>query len=144
MMPLLRSLRPEQWLKNGFVLAPLVFSGSLTDPDAVFWSLVAVAAFCAAASATYLVNDVLDREADRGHPTKCRRPIASGDVSVGTALVSALILIIIGGASALALGGWFPAILGAYMVITLLYSTLLKQLVFVDVLVVALGFVLRV
>jgi len=144
MMPLLRSLRPEQWLKNGFVLAPLVFSGSLMDGQAVSRSLLAVAAFCAAASATYLVNDVLDRDADRGHPTKCRRPIASGAVSVGTALGAALILIIAGAGAALALGGWIPAVLGAYLVITLLYSTLLKQLVFVDVLVVALGFVLRV
>lgn len=144
MMPLLRSLRPEQWLKNGFVLAPLVFSGSLTDGDAVFRSLLAVAAFCAAASATYLVNDVLDREADRGHPTKCRRPIASGAVGVGVALGTALVLVIVGAGTALFLGGWFPAVLGAYLGITLLYSTLLKQLVFVDVLVVALGFVLRV
>ena len=144
MMPLLRSLRPEQWLKNGFVLAPLVFSGHLTEGGAVARSLLAVVAFCAAASATYLVNDVLDREADKGHPTKCRRPIASGAVGVGTALGTAFILIIAGAVSALALGGWFPSVLGAYLVITLLYSTLLKQLVFVDVLVVALGFVLRV
>ncbi len=144
MMLLLRSLRPEQWLKNGFVLAPLIFSGSLTDGQAVFRSLLAVVAFCAAASATYLVNDVLDREADRGHPVKRNRPIASGAVGVGQALGTALILVIVGAATAWFLGGWFPAVLGAYLVITLLYSTLLKQLVFVDVLVVALGFVLRV
>ena len=144
MMPLLRSLRPEQWLKNGFVLAPLVFSGSLTDQDAVIRSLLAVAAFCAVASATYLVNDVLDREADRGHPVKRNRPIASGAVGVWLALGTAFLLVIVGAGTALFLGGWFPAVLGAYLVITLLYSTLLKQLVFVDVLVVALGFVLRV
>lgn len=144
MMSLLRSLRPEQWLKNGFVLAPLIFSGSLTDGDAVFRSLLAVAAFCAAASATYLVNDVLDREVDRGHPVKRNRPIASGAVGVGQALGMALILVIVGAGTAWFLGGWFPAVLGAYLVITLLYSILLKQMVFVDVLVVALGFVLRV
>ena len=144
MMPLLRSLRPEQWLKNGFVLAPLIFSGSLTDSDAVIRSLLAVVAFCAVASATYLINDVLDREADRGHPVKRNRPIASGAVGVGVALGMAFILIIVGAGVAWFLGDWFPSVLGAYLVITLLYSTLLKQLVFVDVLVVALGFVLRV
>ncbi len=144
MMPLLRSLRPEQWLKNGFVLAPLIFSGSLTDSDAVIRSLLAVVAFCAVASATYLINDVLDREADRGHPVKRNRPIASGAVGVGVALGMAFILIIVGAGVAWFLGDWFSSVLGAYLVITLLYSTLLKQLVFVDVLVVALGFVLRV
>ena len=144
MMPLLRSLRPEQWLKNGFVLAPLIFSGSLTDGDAVFRSVLAVVAFCAAASATYLVNDLLDREADRGHPVKKNRPIASGAVGVGPALGMAFALVVIGAGTAFFLGGWFPTVLGAYLATTLLYSTLLKQLVFVDVLVVALGFVLRV
>ena len=144
MMRLLRSLRPEQWLKNGFVLAPLIFSGSLTDSDAVIRSLLAVVAFCAVASATYLINDVLDREADRGHPVKRNRPIASGAVGVGVALGMAFILIIVGAGVAWFLGDWFSSVLGAYLVITLLYSTLLKQLVFVDVLVVALGFVLRV
>ncbi len=144
MTALLRSLRPEQWLKNGFVLAPLVFSGSLTDLGAIVGSLMAVAAFCAVASATYLVNDVVDREADRGHPTKCRRPIASGEVGVGLALGAALFLIGVGAIIASFLGGWFPSVLGTYLVTTLLYSTLLKQLVFVDVLIVALGFVLRV
>jgi len=105
---------------------------------------LAVAAFCAMASATYLVNDVLDREADRGHPVKKNRPIASGAVGVGPALWMAFALVVIGTGIALFLGGWVPTVLGAYLATTLLYSTLLKQLVFVDVLVVALGFVLRV
>lgn len=144
MMPLLRSLRPEQWLKNGFVLAPLIFSGQLNDQNAVIRSLVAVVAFCAAASATYLVNDVLDRDADRGHPVKRLRPIAAGEVSVAAALGTACLLVVAGAVSALMLGGRFPYVLGAYLIITLMYSTLLKQMVFVDVLVVSLGFVLRV
>jgi 4-hydroxybenzoate polyprenyltransferase len=144
MIPLLKSLRPEQWLKNGFVLAPLIFSGHLTDRDSVWRSLVAVAAFCAFASATYLLNDVLDREADRGHPVKCMRPIASGAVGVGAALAMAGMLIIAGSLAALYLGGWFPWVLGGYLVSTVLYSLVLKQMVFVDVLVVAFGFVLRV
>ncbi len=144
MKGIIRSLRPEQWLKNGFVLAPIVFSGLIGDPNAWLRTTLAVAAFCAASSAVYLVNDVIDREADRSHPIKQGRPIASGEVSVATAMAVAVILV----ASALAisvwLGGWFPAVLITYVILVLLYSALLKRAVFLDVLVVAAGFVLRV
>jgi len=141
---LLRSLRPTQWLKNGFVLAPIVFSGRIGDPEAWVRNLLAVLAFCAASSATYLVNDVLDREADRRHPSKRTRPIAAGDISVATAIVAACLLIAAAAVVAFFLGGWFETVLGGYLVLTLLYSVLLKEAVFVDVLVVAAGFVLRV
>ena len=137
-------MRPEQWLKNGFVLAPIVFSGLVGDPEAWLRSLLAVAAFCAASSATYLVNDVIDREADRAHPVKRARPIAAGELSVSFALASAAVLVVLAMAVAMWLGGWFPAILIAYVALVLLYSVLLKQAVFLDVLVVAAGFVLRV
>ena len=141
---LLRSLRPAQWLKNGFVLAPIVFSGRVGDADAWLRSLLAVAAFCAASSATYLLNDVLDREADRQHPSKRNRPIASGELGVAAALTVAVLLAVLAVAAAFILGGWFPHVLGGYLVLTVLYSSLLKELVFIDVLVVAAGFVLRV
>ncbi len=137
-------MRPEQWLKNGFVLAPIVFSGLIGDPDAWLRSLAAVAAFCAASSATYLINDVIDREADRAHPVKRTRPIAAGEVSVASAFAAALVLVVVAMAIALWLGGWFPAILITYVGLVILYSILLKQAVFLDVLVVAAGFVLRV
>lgn len=140
----LRSLRPVQWLKNGFVLAPIVFSGRIHDPEAWARSLIAIAAFCAASSATYLINDVLDREADRRHPAKRNRPIAAGDLSVGMALMVAGLLMAAAAAAAVVLGGWFPAVLGAYLALTVSYSVFLKEAVFVDVLVVAAGFVLRV
>jgi 4-hydroxybenzoate polyprenyltransferase len=74
----IRAIRPEQWLKNGFVLSPLVFSGRALIWDAQWRAAVAFLAFCAVASAVYLMNDVLDREADRLHPRKASRPIASG------------------------------------------------------------------
>jgi 4-hydroxybenzoate polyprenyltransferase len=141
---LIRSTRPEQWLKNGFVLAPMVFSGLLDDPGAWARSLLAVAAFCAASSAVYLVNDVLDREADRRHPSKCNRPIAAGEISVGAALTAAVVLAAAAMAAAFVLGGWFPAVLGSYILLVVLYSAVLKRVVFVDVLVLAAGFVLRV
>jgi len=137
-------MRPEQWLKNGFVLAPIVFSGLIGDADAWLRTALAVVAFCAASSAVYLVNDVIDREADRSHPIKKNRAIASGEVSVTTALVVAVVLVAAAAAVAVWLGGWFPAVLAAYVLLVLLYSALLKRAVFLDVLVVAAGFVLRV
>jgi len=143
-LALIRSLRPEQWLKNGFVLAPLIFSGLLDDPNAWARSLLAVAAFCAASSAVYLVNDVLDREADRRHPSKCNRPIATGEISVGMALVTAAVLVAAAMTAAFALGNLFPAVLGSYILLVVLYSVVLKRMVFIDVLVLAAGFVLRV
>ena len=141
---LIRSLRPVQWLKNGFVLAPIIFSGRIDDPEAWVRGLMAVVSFCAASSATYLVNDILDREADRAHPEKCKRPIAAGEVSVGLAMAAAVVLLAFSLAIAFAIGGWVPAIVVAYVVLVVLYSLALKRLVFLDVLVVAAGFVLRV
>jgi 4-hydroxybenzoate polyprenyltransferase len=141
---IIRSMRPEQWLKNGFVLAPIVFSGLVGNADAWLRTILAAIAFCAASSAVYLVNDVIDREADRLHPIKRNRPIASGQVSVATALVAAVILVAAAVGISLWLGGWFSAVLVAYVVLVLLYSAVLKRAVFLDVLVVAAGFVLRV
>ncbi len=141
---LIRSLRPVQWLKNGFVLAPIIFSGRIDDPEAWVWGVLAVVSFCAASSATYLVNDVVDRAADRAHPEKCRRPIAAGEVSPGFALAAALALVSVSLLVAVWIGGWFPLTVIAYVVLVVLYSVALKQLVFLDVLVLAAGFVLRV
>jgi 4-hydroxybenzoate polyprenyltransferase len=143
-LALIRSLRPEQWLKNGFVLAPIVFSGLAADRQAWLRCLLAVIAFCAASSATYLINDVFDRSADRSHPSKRHRPIASGEVSVPLAVAAAAVLTATAITLALALDGWFPAVLVSYLALTGLYSVALKEAVFVDVLVVAAGFVLRV
>jgi 4-hydroxybenzoate polyprenyltransferase len=143
-LALVRSLRPTQWLKNGFVLAPIVFSGRVGEADSWISCLMAGVAFCAAASATYLINDVLDRKADRNHPSKRHRPIAAGEVSVAAALVTAVLLIGAAVSIALWIDGWFPAVLLGYLALTGLYSAVLKEAVFVDVLVVAAGFVLRV
>lgn len=144
MSGILRSMRPEQWLKNGFVLAPIVFSGLIFDSDAWLRILLAAAAFCAASSATYLINDVVDREADRAHPVKRQRPIAAGTVSALQATAAAAVLVSAAVAVAVGLGGWFPLVLIGYVVLVLLYSAVLKHAVFLDVLVVAAGFVLRV
>jgi 4-hydroxybenzoate polyprenyltransferase len=142
--PLLRSLRPAQWSKNVFVLAPLAFARLLTNAVAVERGLLAFAAFCCAASAAYLLNDVRDREEDRRHPLKCKRPIASGALSPGLACGAAAVLAALALAIALSLGMPFASVLAAYVTLNLLYSFGLKNFVIVDVMLIGLGFVLRV
>ncbi len=141
---LVRSLRPVQWLKNGFVLAPIVFSGRIGDADA--W-LRACSQWRRSARRrrrpTWSTTCSTGRPTAQ-HPTKRNRPIASGELGVAAAVTAALLLVVFAAGAAFALGGWFPALLGGYLALTLLYSALLKELVFVDVLVVAAGFVLRV
>jgi len=144
MRPLLLSLRPAQWAKNFFVLAPLVFAGALTRPALLARGLLAFATFCAAASAVYLVNDLRDREADRRHPSKRHRPLAAGTLGVGTAVGAAVVLAGAALAGALSLGGSFTAFLAAYLGLNLLYSLGLKHVVILDVMLVAAGFLLRV
>jgi 4-hydroxybenzoate polyprenyltransferase len=143
-LALLRSLRPQQWTKNLFVLAPLVFAQRLTDTVSLTRALSAFAAFCCAASALYLFNDLRDREEDRRHPLKRRRPIASGALPPSVALFAAALLSALAAGLAARLGGSFAALLGTYVGINLLYSMGLKAVVILDVLLISLGFVLRV
>ncbi|HRC84205.1 MAG TPA: decaprenyl-phosphate phosphoribosyltransferase [Thermoanaerobaculia bacterium] len=144
MLPLLRTMRPVQWVKNLFVLAPLVFAHRLGETSWMLRALLAFCAFCAASSAVYLFNDLRDREEDRKHPTKRHRPIAAGTLSVPGALVAALALAGFALGSAWFLGGWFTLTLGIYLAVNLLYSVGLKHVVILDVMAVASGFVLRV
>lgn len=144
MWPLLRSLRPAQWVKNLFVFAPLVFAEMLWEPGAFGRALLAFAAFSAAASAVYLVNDIRDREADRLHPLKSRRPLAAGTLRVGTAAAAAAVLAAAALALAFTLGLGFAAALGAYLAINALYTAGLKHVVILDVMLISAGFLLRV
>jgi 4-hydroxybenzoate polyprenyltransferase len=149
-----RAMRPHQWVKNVFVLAALVFALGEMGPDAptamerVVRVLFAVGAFCLGASAIYLVNDVADVESDRLHPTKCKRPIAAGQVSIPVALIASVACV--AGALALAYlatpegGGNVMIVVGVYMFTNLLYSLKLKQIAIVDAFIIALGFLLRV
>ena len=141
---LFRSLRPAQWVKNLFVLVPLVFAHRLDRFDLALRSASAFVAFCAAASAIYLLNDLRDREADRLHPVKRLRPIAAGRLGGGPALVASLALA--AGALVLAwtLGPGFSICLGIYLALNILYSLGLKRIVILDVMTIAFGFVLRV
>jgi 4-hydroxybenzoate polyprenyltransferase len=140
---LLISLRPDQWMKNLLVFAGLLFGQRLFDPRAVGQAVAAFAIFCGLSGVVYLINDVIDREGDRQHPHKRQRPIASGAVSVSTALTAAAII----GAGAIgiafALGARFAAVSILYVALLGLYSVLLKHIVIIDVLTIAIGFVLR-
>lgn len=138
------SLRPHQWTKNLLVFAGLLFGQRLLDPDAFTRSVVAFAVFCALSSAVYLFNDIADREADRQHPLKRERPIASGALPVHTAVAGAVLLTVASlGVSAMYLGASFGMVATGYLVLQALYSTWLKGVVIIDVLTIAGGFVLR-
>jgi 4-hydroxybenzoate polyprenyltransferase len=137
------SLRPYQWIKNLVVLVALAFSKHLFDADAAARAGLAFVVFCALASAVYLVNDMLDLERDRLHPLKRSRPIASGALPLGIARGVAAVLLIGALAGSLALGPRFEVCAGSYAVLGFGYSLLLKHYVILDVLTVALGFVLR-
>lgn len=140
---LLRSMRPRQWTKNLFVFAGLIFGDKLTDPRSVAIALAAFGVFCLLSSTVYLINDVRDREADRLHPSKSRRPIASGDLPVGTANAAAVVLAVVALAGAFAIGRAFFGISALYLVLLAAYSFTLKHIVILDVITLASGFVLR-
>jgi 4-hydroxybenzoate polyprenyltransferase len=137
------SLRPEQWPKNLLLFAGLIFGGRLLEIDALLTATAAFTLFCALSGAVYLCNDVWDRDADRRHPLKRDRPIAAGTLLPSTALSVAAVL----GAAAVGAAFWLSVPLGAvattYGVLSLLYSSLLKHVVIVDVLTIAGGFVFR-
>jgi 4-hydroxybenzoate polyprenyltransferase len=141
---IIRSVRPAQWLKNVLVFAPLIFAHQALEPHALLRSLAVFALFCLTSGAVYLVNDLLDRASDREHPVKCRRPIASGELSPAVAIAAAALL----GAGALSaavlLDRRVAFVLGMYLLVNLLYSRVLKHLVILDVMTIAAGFVLRV
>jgi len=139
-----RSLRPAHWVKNLFVLAPLVFAHRAGEPAALGRALAAFALFCAAASAIYLANDLRDREADRRHPLKARRPIAAGELAPGVAAGAAALLGVGALAAAFALGAAFGVALASYLALNLLYSFGLKHIVILDVMSIAASFMIRV
>jgi 4-hydroxybenzoate polyprenyltransferase len=140
---LLVSLRPHQWTKNLVVLAALVFSKHLFEADAVARALVACVVFCALSGATYLLNDLVDLERDRVHPLKRLRPLASGELPVPVARWACAALAFSGLAAALLLGGWFGLAALGYLALNVAYSLALKHAVILDVLSIAIGFVLR-
>ena len=140
---LVRLMRIYQWTKNALVLMPLVFAQQLLDPVSVLRSILAMTAFCCAASATYILNDILDLEKDKRHPEKSRRPLPQGHISIpGAGILAALLLATALGISLRLNTAFLTAIL-IYIGLTISYSLILKNVFIVDVIVVAMGFVIR-
>ena len=141
---LLRLLRPKQWVKNGFVLAPLLFTGLFLDAAALKQGLIAALLFCIASSASYIVNDIQDIERDRLHPEKSKsRPLASGAVTIPRAVAMLFVLY-----SILIVGWWFEPkvvlVIVGYLALNIAYSFVLKHQPVIDIFSIAIGFVLRV
>jgi len=141
----IRLCRPHQYLKNGFIWLPVFFGNALTDRVALFATLAAFAAFCLVSSTTYIINDVKDMKEDRRHPVKKARPLASGALGIREAAVTALILFAVAMAIALpALPRSCVYILMAYLLLNIAYSQGLKHFPIVDIVCIAIGFVLRI
>ena len=140
---LIVSLRPDQWTKNLIVFAALIFAVKLLDPAALALASAAFLIFCVLSGCVYLINDVSDREADRQHPLKRLRPIASGALSASTALTWAIGLSVAALAAAYALRPLFALTAAAYLALFALYTHTLKHVVILDVMSIAIGFVLR-
>ncbi len=150
---LLRTLRPHQWVKNLFVLAPMVFhkdvfirtaQGPFLNLTVAGRAFAATGVFCLLAGAVYTINDLADVEADRVHPVKRNRPIARGDVSESVARAMAFALVVLSVAIGYALSPWFALVAVVYFVENLAYTFKLKKVAFLDVGLIAFGFVLRV
>jgi 4-hydroxybenzoate polyprenyltransferase len=141
---ILKAVRPHQWVKNLFVAAPVVFAKRLGDPHSLLQAAVAFGAFCLLSSAVYLVNDLVDIEKDRQHPTKRNRPIAAGKLSPQFARALAGLFAIAALGSGLALGWGFAVTAAGYLALNAAYSFRLKRIAFVDVACISVGFLLRV
>jgi 4-hydroxybenzoate polyprenyltransferase len=140
----IRTVRPHQWVKNVFVLAPIVFAKEMFSPFVVTRAASAFAVFCLLAGAVYAMNDIADRDADRAHPVKRKRPIASGLVPLGWAYVLSAVLVVASLAWSLSLGLAFAAVALVYFGQNVWYSFQLKHVAYLDVGCIAAGFVLRV
>ncbi len=140
---ILETMRPKQWSKNAFVFAGLLFSGSLLDGDKILAAVMAAVAFCLVSGATYLLNDAVDAESDRHNPRTANRPIARGDLSQGLALTAAAVATLAGVALTALINWETLLVLVGYVVLQLGYSNYLKHVLFVDVMAIAAGFVLR-
>ena len=140
---LLKLLRIHQWLKNLMLFFPPFLGGTFFTDGLVLKALLPFMAFCAASSTTYILNDIFDKKNDSHHPDKCKRPIASGQISVASALVLAAILLGFAMVSAFSIPNHFIVLLVAYLVVSFAYSARLKEYVLVDIFCISAGFLLR-
>jgi 4-hydroxybenzoate polyprenyltransferase len=144
LIALIKTLRPTQWTKNGFVFVPLIFDVKLFKIEPLSRTLIGFVMLCLISGIVYLINDLVDIEKDRQHPTKCNRPLPSGQLSRSVAIGAAILIPVIVLPLSFLLDVNFGLILTGYLVLQIAYSFWLKNLVIVDVMVIAAGFVLRV
>ncbi len=141
---LFKTMRPRQWTKNVFLFAALVFDKQLFIVDSFLRTLAGFALFCLISSSVYIFNDLADVEADRQHPEKKNRPIASGKLPVNAAWVAGIVIVIVALVLSYLLAPAFSAVIGTYFLLNLAYSKWLKHIPILDVLIISAGFVLRV
>lgn len=145
LLPFIQTMRIHQWIKNVFIFATLVFGMQLTDPGKVAATILAFFAFSFISSAVYIFNDLVDLENDQQHPVKKNRPLASGRLSRSTAVVGMLILAVIGLGVSLAFSPLgTTVVIGVYALSNILYSLYLKHIVILDVMFIALAFIMRI
>lgn len=144
MRALIRTMRPQQWVKNAVVFAALVFDVKFMEPTPLYRTVATFVLFCLVSSAVYLLNDLVDVEKDRTHPTKRFRPLAAGTLSPRIAVVAMVVLLALALPAAFALDLWVGLILLGYFLQNVAYSFWLKHIVIIDAMTVAAGFVLRV
>ena len=143
LMSLIKLARPAQWLKNGVVLAALIFGSDISNLQHVTTSLLAVAVFCLLSSAVYTLNDLVDRQKDRQHPIKRNRPLASGRVPITLAATMIVLLPVVGLLAALYINLQFLIVCTVFLILNIVYSVKLKNIVIIDVMSIAISFVLR-
>ena len=141
---LLRTMRPRQWIKNVIVFAALVFDGKLFIPELFAKTTAIFIVFCLISSSVYIINDLVDMEKDRQHPRKRTRPLASGQLDPRVAMAAAALLAMVAIGGAFWLDVWARVVLLVYLAQNIAYSFWLKNIVILDVMVLALGFLLRV
>jgi len=136
-------LRPQQWVKNAFVVAPLLFSQRFFDPHELVRAAFAVLSFCGASSAAYVLNDILDRNRDREHPLKRGRPVAAGRISTSAAGGIGVAALVVAVSLGSPLGAGFQTVLAAFIGLQILYSAALKNVIILDSVTISVGFTLR-
>ncbi len=141
---LIISMRPKQWIKNLFLFAAIIFVKQFTDFGKLWIVVLAFFIFSLASSGIYLINDLIDLPYDRNHPQKKARPLAAGKLAPGAALYAAIILVLISSLAGFYINQFFALTVIGYIALMLVYSFYLKRLVIIDVIVIALGFVMRV
>jgi 4-hydroxybenzoate polyprenyltransferase len=144
LLEVVKSLRVQQWIKNFFVFAPLIFSQNVFDLDLLIKTILAFVLFCLLSGAAYILNDIQDLEEDKLHPVKSKRPLASGRLKKNHALIACVFLVLFGLAGAYRLNIHFFIALLIYFILQIAYSGWLKHVVIIDVFLIATGYLIRV